>query len=342
MSLPPPGTPVPDIDGPARKELRHALLEAFPQPSDLAMLVEDILNERFVNISLANDMPTRTFDLIGWAKARGRLGELVLGASSERPTGPQGARLRTFVERLSFPTAPAAAGEETIQQADVPFENPTEWIARFTRGRAAVARIEPQPLSQSNVGFGTGFLVGPDLLLTNFHIIDSGVFKPESVVVRFDCEFGPDNKETAGRTCKLADVWNVASSARVANGGLDFALVRLADKAADDTTPTGKRGWLKLHAQEFVANRPVCILQHPAARPMKLAWGVVKAVAPSPVQVGYDANTEGGSSGSPCFSAALDVVALHHMGGPKDNCGVTATALLQNPALQNLPAPPAA
>ena len=63
MSLPPLGTPVPAIAGPARRELRLALLEAFPQPSELSMLVEETLGEPFVNISLANDMPTRTFDL---------------------------------------------------------------------------------------------------------------------------------------------------------------------------------------------------------------------------------------------------------------------------------------
>ena len=113
--------------------------------------------------------------------------------------------------------------EERIVRDDVPFQNPAEWAARFARCRVTVARIEPQPLSQSDEGFGTGFLIGPDLLLTNYHVIDSGVFVPEKVVVRFDCEYGTDARETVGRTCKLAADWKVASSVGVADGGLDFA-----------------------------------------------------------------------------------------------------------------------
>lgn len=337
MSLPPLGTPVPAIDGPARKELRLALLEAFPQPSELSMLVEETLGEPFVNVSLANDMPTRTFDLIGWAKARGRLSELVAGAAAERP---KSTRLQTFAARLTF-SAKTDGQEERIVREDVPFQNPAEWAARFARCRIAVARIEPQPLSQSDEGFGTGFLVGPDLLLTNFHVIDSGVFVPEKVVVRFDCEYGTDAKETVGRKCKLAADWKVASSVRVADGGLDFALLRLAEKAAGDTTPTGKRGLLGLKAFMFRTGQPLFILQHPAARPIQLAIGTVTSVSPSPVQVGYDVSTLGGSSGSPCLNAALELVAIHHWGTVDQNRGVTAAALRNDPALHALTLPQA-
>lgn len=337
MSLPPPGTPVPAIDGPARKELRLALLEAFPQPSELAMLVEETLGVPFVNITLANDMPTRAFDLIGWAKARGRLTELVAGAAAERP---KSGRLQTFAGRLTFPDKTDGQDERIVRQ-DVPFQNPAEWAVRFARCRATVARIEPQPLAQSDEGFGTGFLVGPDLLLTNYHIIDSGVFHPEKVVVRFDCEYGPDGRETLGRPCKLAAAWKVSGSVRVKDGGLDFALVRLAEKAADDAAPAGKRGWLGLKPHAFKTGQPLFILQHPAARPMQLAIGTVTGVAPSPVQVGYDVSTLGGSSGSPCLNSALELVALHHWGTDDHNRGVTATALRADPTLQAL-TPPAA
>ena len=337
MSLLPPGTPIATIDGPARKELRLALLEAFPRPSELSMLVEETLGEPFVNISLANDMPTRAFDLIGWAKARGRLTELVAGAVAERPKSN---RLQTLAARLTFCTK-TDGQEERIVRDDVPFQNPAEWATRFSRCRLTVARIEPQPLSQSGEGFGTGFLVGPDLLLTNYHVVDSGVFVPDKVVVRFDCEYGSDMKETAGRTCKLAVDWKVASSVRVKDGGFDFALLRLDDKTADDTTPVGKRSWLRLKAHAFRMGQPLFILQHPAAKPIQLAIGTVTSVSPSPVQVGYDVSTLSGSSGSPCLNAALELVAIHHWGTVDQNRGVTATALLVAPALRALTPPPA-
>src|SRR5437763_1000863 len=159
--------------GPFRKEIRLALLDAFPTPSDLRMLVEETLNEPLQNISLANDMPTVAFDLISWARARGRLTELIAGAAAERP-----------------------------------------------------------------------------------------------------------------RSNQLQD------------------LSRLAERAGADPLPSGPRGVLALHPHPFRTGQPLFILQHPMARPLRLAIGTVTAPNPSPVQVAYDANTEGGSSGSPCFNAA--------------------------------------
>ena len=62
---------------------------------------------------------------------------------------------------------------------------------------------------------------------------------------------------------------------------------------------------------------------------MRLAIGTVTAPAFSAMQIGYNANTDGGSSGSPCFHASLQaVVALHHRGGLDNNLGVKAEAIL--------------
>jgi hypothetical protein len=49
----------------------------------------------------------------------------------------------------------------------VPFENVGQWLETLARLRRAVARFEPQPSAQSTEDCGTGFLVAPDLLMTN-------------------------------------------------------------------------------------------------------------------------------------------------------------------------------
>jgi V8-like Glu-specific endopeptidase len=314
---------MPPLDAQFRRELREALVEAYPTLNDLRMLVEDTLGVPLQNISMASEMPSIAFELIGWTRARGRLSELIAGAAAERP---RSARLKTLSQRFEFP--PAAEGqEERIVREDVPFENAGEWAVRYNRCRAAVCRIEPQPLKESDEGYGSGFLVAADVLLTNFHVIDHPGWKPDRVVFRFDCETGRDGTETAGRTCKLATAWKWATSARVADGGLDFALLRLAEPVGSDALPTGPRGWLALRSHVFRGRQPVFILQHPAARPLRLAIGTVTDANPSPVQVAYDANTEGGSSGSPCFNSALQVVALHHWGTHDHNRGVRAEAI---------------
>jgi hypothetical protein len=316
----------PPPDAQLRKELRLSLLEAFPRPDELRVLVEETLGEPLQNISMANDMPTVAFDLIGWARARGRLTELVAGAAAERPRSD---RLRALSARFEFPSA-AAGGEERIVREDVPFENAGEWAARYDRRRTAVCRVEPQPRAEGRFNYGSGFLVAADVLLTNFHVVDHPGFRADRVVLRFDCEATPDGGETAGRTCRLAADWNWATSPRVSAGGLDFALVRLAEPVGDDAAAGGRRGWLRLDPRPFRSGQPVFVLQHPDARPLQLAIGTVTDPAPSPVQVGYDVNTQGGSSGSPCLDSALRVVALHHWGGDDHNRGVTAGAILRD------------
>jgi hypothetical protein len=312
--------------GPFRREIREALLEAYPLPNDLRMLVEDTIGEPLVNISMANDMPTVAFDLINWARARGLLTDLILGATAQRPRSE---RLKAVSRQFQFVVA-AAGEEERIQRPDVPFQNAGEWGETYNHSRAAICRVEPQPLDQSNEGYGTGFLVLPDVVLTNFHVVDSPVFDPRRVVLRFDCEIGQDKQATPGRVCGLADHWKLATSPRVQDGGCDYALLRLAEPVGGEALLTGPRGVLRLRAHAFRFGQPVFILQHAAARPLELAIGTVTDPSVSPVQVAYDANTEGGSSGSPCFNAALQVVALHHFGGPDHNRGVKAESILRD------------
>jgi hypothetical protein len=88
-----------EFDGAFRKQIRAALLDAFPQLNQLRIVVEDCLGEPLQNVTMANDMLTVVFDLIGWAKSRGRLTELVIGASAENPGNH---KLRAIAEQFRF------------------------------------------------------------------------------------------------------------------------------------------------------------------------------------------------------------------------------------------------
>lgn len=311
-----------NVDGKFRKDIRLALVSAFPELSDLRILVEDVLGVPLQNISLGNNLPAIVFDLIAWAQARGRLAELVIGAASERQAD---ARLREIADHFRF--AEAAAGEnERIVLQSVPFENAGQWLERLGRIRRGVCRVEPQPEAESVRGYASGFLVASDVMMTNFHVIADLVAKKNKTVVRFDYEVGVDGKTTAGRQCGLASEWLLASSPI---DQLDYALVRLSEPAGDDAVADTKRGVLKLEAHDFAANEPIIVLQHPEAKPLKLAFGTVNDPCDG-ARVTYSANTEGGSSGSPCLSSALQVVAIHHWGGPNHNRGIRMAAILQH------------
>jgi Trypsin-like peptidase domain/Effector-associated domain 1 len=318
-----------NLDGSQKAALRSALLAAFPSWGELQIVVDDRLSEQLQNISSPmKPMPQVVQDLIGWAIARGRLTELVIGATAENPKNPA---LKTFAEHFRF--VDTSAGElERIVLPLVEFENVGQWLEKLARLRRAVARFEPQPSAQSKGGFGTGFLVAPDLLMTNWHVVRdnlSNVKDPRKVVVRFDYEIDAAGTESPGRQCELADAWDCGHSPL--HGGLDYALVRLAEPAAEDNDTSGKRGFIKLDGSTQPAEKePLMILQHPDAMPLKLSIGTVDRLDVDGKRVNYTANTMGGSSGSPCFNSALVPVALHHWGDVNHNRGVRLDAIYRD------------
>lgn len=197
--------------------------------------------------------------------------------------------------------------------------------------RRAVCRIEPQPEAVSIQGYASGFLVASDVVMTNFHVVENATAaSPNKTEVRFDYEVDADNQTAAGRQCGLADQWLLASSP---TDQLDFALLRLSEPVGEDVVSSGQRGFLQPRLHDFVGEEPIIVLQHPQAKPLKLAFGTVKQPCDG-LRVTYSVNTEGGSSGSPCFNSALDVVAIHHWGGTNHNRGIRMTPILQY--LENL------
>jgi V8-like Glu-specific endopeptidase len=312
-----------EIDGKKRREIREALMEAFPLPNNLRLVTDDVLDVPLQNVtSLNNDMATMVFDLITWVRARGRLTELVIGAAAANPGAP---KLKAVADQFRF--AAAAPGEvERIVLADVPFENVGQWLDTLGRLRRAVCRIEPQP-PPNVAGYGTGFLVAPDVVMTNYHVIEPLLNGgADRVVARFDYETAADGVAVSkGREARLAADWRLGIESPVA--GLDFALVRLAEPVGGEPVAGGKRELLRPTRHAFQVGRPLIILQHPAAAPLKLAIGSVVDPDPVPNRVSYTVNTEPGSSGSPCFTTRLDLVALHHW-GDNPNRGVRMGAVL--------------
>jgi hypothetical protein len=297
------------IDGKKRREIREALVEAFPMPNNLRMVTDEVLDVPLQNVTgINNDMETMAFDLIGWVSARGRLTELVIGAAAVNPDAP---KLKTLAAQFQF--AQAVPGEvERINLDGVPFQNVGQWLEMFARLRRRVCRVERQPPPNTD-GYGTGFLVAPDVAMTNFHVVEPFLTSgADKVRMRFDYETGIDGVTvSSGRECPLAGSWRLIDSPVKE---LDFALVRLAVPAGDDVVAGRKRGTLKPTRHTFQKGHPLIILQHPEAKPLQLAIGSVVDPDATPNRVSYTVNTEPGSSGSPCFTTALDLVALHHWG----------------------------
>ena len=208
------------------------------------------------------------------------------------------------------------------------------WLFGAIYSSQAVCRIE----HPEGTALGTGFLIGPDLLLTNQHVLKSEDYL-EDAVARFDYrEDATGVVKEAGRVFKLQPGFYHYSAAEE----LDYALVRLTeaplkhlrerkDKKAEKGEPDctnasspmdlvicgGHRGYLVLRGEFIKENDRMNIIQHPDGDPMKVVMTQNRVVGDmSQARVQYVADTMGGSSGSPVFNRKWEVVALHHSGKP--------------------------
>jgi Trypsin-like peptidase domain/Effector-associated domain 1 len=343
-----------------RKQYAIALQSAYYNWNLLDELLYLDLGVPLNTITASSAMPAVILAVVAWAEGSGRTEELIASAYAKVPGNPE---LRAFVLDLAVaqsdrlaPTAPLWRAMEKAVLTRVAFDNPRQFRERMARAERAVCRfVLPKP------GWGTGFLVGPDTVLTNYHVIEDlqlGLAKPEQVEIEFDYVNGPNGGVLAGTTpCKLApEKWLIAFSREGSRDtDLDFALVRLnrqvgVQPAPDQPAPTlGQappgRGWLvpKSHAFNAHEQEPLFILQHPQLEeggptdPLKVTVGFISGV-PTCNRVHYTTNTLKGSSGSPCFLADWELVALHHAATTGvANEGIPLKAILEDLARRDPP-----
>jgi V8-like Glu-specific endopeptidase len=166
---------------------------------------------------------------------------------------------------------------------------------------------------------GTGWLMAPDLLLTNHHVIEArspdeapasdSDFRAQASTI--NTWFHYEERE--------AEHWEYEGwDLEYANRALDYALLRFSSSAAF-TKPLSEWRFLL-----FVPSPPqltkgyrLNIIQHPQGGPKLIAirsnFFVDRySTANEPDRIRYLTDTEPGSSGSPVFDDAWKVVALHH------------------------------
>ena len=158
---------------------------------------------------------------------------------------------------------------------------------------------------------GTGWLLSPDLLVTNHHVLNARLqHEPDAAeedlrrqaagtVVQFDFDAaGISGTEV---TVERLEAWDPLDR-------LDFAVLRLA-------TPIVDRAPLQLWPHRLTHMegdyRPVNIIQHPRGEPKSVAFRNNLVTAADATTIRYFTDTDKGSSGSPVFDDAWNVVALH-------------------------------
>lgn len=202
------------------------------------------------------------------------------------------------------------------------------WSTRLIETERRVCRVELE-----GTAIGTGFLVGPDTVLTNWHVFETAKGKADRLGCRFDYALLPDGKVQPGQLVMLQAAGLLDSSPYSAAEAtdkpdnppptaaeLDYALLRLAARVGEQQVEGAVRGWIPLPKAvlPLPADGPILIVQHPQGMPMKLAMDTQAVIGlnGNGTRINYRTNTDPGSSGSPVFSMDWDLVALHHSGDP--------------------------
>lgn len=157
-------------------------------------------------------------------------------------------------------------------------------------------------------GTGSGFMIAPDLVMTNHHVIHS----PEEAATAeymFDFQLALD-----GATLPTRVAGTRQAGLFYTQPDLDFTIVQI-DSPPDFGPP------LPLRPRIVDRDDRVAIIQHPGGGLKKISFqGNYVAYADARV-VQYYTSTMEGSSGSPVFNDAFEVVAIHHQGGMLDEPG---------------------
>jgi cellulose synthase operon protein C len=316
--------------------LIDALVSAFGRRT-LDVLIGDT-RRRPVDVALSQpDLRTEVLEMVRQSQMEGWTDQLVEHA--QQITDHPGIRnLIGHLQLLDFEGDAHLINrslEQTIKARTIGGRDFVTWRDKLIRLWTRVCRIEVQLPSGAPQSLGTGFLVGPDLVLTNYHVIQhftsEGGGPPENAQLACRFDYGIESGgENPGLVVPVAGSWladySLYHGTEFSDPGivpaedeLDYALIRLGSPVGTMPSAEGsKRGWIITSVEQRFARATdfICVIQSPLSGPMKIAVGTVIGVNPNGTRIRYDTNTEPGSSGSPCFDANLELVALHHAAEP--------------------------
>ncbi len=161
-------------------------------------------------------------------------------------------------------------------------------------------------------GYGTGFLVGPGLMMTNHHVIGT---EDDAKQALFQLDYQDD---ASGKPLPVQSFKLNPGQFFVTHQALDFTITAL-EPTSDQGRSLESYPWIQLIGEigKAEAGDPVNIIQHPRGGLKQIAFRENKVVSiplGEPQFLYYTTDTEPGSSGSPCFNDQWELVALHHSG----------------------------
>lgn len=337
------------LTGPQLGLLRRAIVDAYGGSADSLEEINTALTDNFENrdvfkyVIVRQKFELQVGDLLTKANGQGWLPGLLSALQRHQPEAEE---LRSVVQGV-LATVPArealalAAGNNAESsrselEAILPGSALVD-LRRMQRTVRCVCRVDYADVSPP--GVGTGFLIAPDVVLTNWHVVRRIQEAPENLKsaiakelrFRFDLLDQLDAQESKGREASVS-LTNGSPILRSSPPGgreigkgpgepemdaLDYALIKVDGRPGDDVVvgqPGETRGHLPLGliATQPQAGSAVMVLQHPLRGELQFAIGTLLGFNGPGSRIKHTAATQRGSSGSPVLDSALTPIGLHN------------------------------
>lgn len=316
------------LSGHELENLVNSILSAYPTKNDLAMMVKYEFDKNLDVIAGGENLEDIVFKLVTrWAIPRGLIYRLILAAYNKRRDNPE---LRDFYESVvinkrfildsslrivDFGPDINWKGEKNEIELQSWLKPETDYwdvgfLNRAIEQSASVCRIE---IPSRNIK-GTGVLIAPNKVLTNYHVFqpsekDSIENNARNAVLKFGAFTSDNGAENSGYLFKLDNQNPILRFSKTEN--LDYILLQVESKILQekDIKPARWNG-----NRLPVEKKGISVLQHPEGDSMKLSISQdgITGVYQNSGLVQYVNKTALGSSGSPCFDEDWCLVALHH------------------------------
>jgi endonuclease G, mitochondrial len=188
---------------------------------------------------------------------------------------------------------------------------PVSYLEYALRVSQSVGRVIIRSNSLRVIGYGTGSMISPRLLMTNNHVLET-ITESRSSAIEFNYQSDIDGKIRSSEVYELDP-----DTFFITDPDLDYTIVAVKD-GTRDRSPLSSFGWNRLIEEQgkVIIGEYVNIIQHPSGEPKQLALRENQVVDLLDNFLHYLTDTAPGSSGAPVFNDQWELVALHHSGVP--------------------------
>lgn len=320
----------------------EALGDSFTRDS-LQQMLSSAFNKSLEQLAEPGPFQSTVFAVVTAASSEGWLLDLI---DKARAANPGNRRLFELSQQLGLATTELSNEElQRIVKRGSARLDVDSFRRLLVRMCARACAIELHRDGQTSAG--TGFLVGPDIVITTHDLLSPVIAGkgtgPGRVLFRFDVQQVGGQVTRKGIVCGLAQDWLIdfspAAPVRKADAGdnHNYALVRLDRAIGLDSEPSSRpRGWINAAARATRRGRvpegtPVLILHNQGDGPVRLTIdekGVV-GYNEARTRMRYAINAGPASSGAPCFNLDFQLVALHLGGTSPTAEGVPLPIIVQ-------------